>query len=95
MSNPRQARINARMLPWTPRVMARFEFRRQLFIDRGLTGRQAEAWGDVLALRDQELDDRRACIECKRFINGWRCERRQPVVMAQLQRCPSFTFQMP
>ena len=95
MANPRQAAINARMLPWGEREIARFEFRHRLFVARGFTDRLADAWGDVLALRDQERDDRRACIECKHWLAGWRCARRQPIVKGLLMRCPSFAFEKP
>jgi hypothetical protein len=46
-----------------------------------------------LALRNATGDDRHACIRCPSSIPNWCCKRRQPVLMGQLQRCPSFTFQ--
>lgn len=95
MADARQARINARMQPWGDREIARFEFRVRLFQRRGLTEKQAWAWGDVLALRDQDLDDRRVCLECAHHIQGWKCRRGQPSLPAQLMRCPSFAFEKP
>lgn len=94
MGSPRQARINAQMLCWGDREITRFQFRVRLFAERGLSAGQAEAWADALALRDQQLDDRRSCIECRHYVHSWRCAKRQPT-LAQLQRCPSFKFATP
>ena len=73
---------------------SRAEIAATLTAATGLSAGQAEAWADALALRDQQLDDRRSCIECRHYVHSWRCAKRQPT-LAQLQRCPSFKFATP
>jgi hypothetical protein len=90
-----QAQVNARMQPWGDREISRFIFREALFRRRGLTATEAEAWADRLALRDQDRDDRRLCLECQHIRPQGRCVHRQPVLNDILQRCSHFTFETP
>lgn len=101
-----QAEINRQMQPWTDREISRFSFRTSLFRRRGLAVHEAEFLADRLALRDQQRDDRRVCLECDRLQRGLRCFAHeqgwirgvsrdwQPLVR-QLQRCPHFAFVKP
>lgn len=88
------------------RQAARRAFRVPLFERRGLDTERAEALADRLALRDQQRDDRRMCIECSHLqrdgacfasVQGWlknTSQRHQPV-RALLQRCEQFAWQTP
>lgn len=101
-----QAQVNERMRPWSDAEYRRFSFRASLFRRRGLTADQADSLADRLALRDQERDDRRVCLECKHLqqsggcfaaAQGWiagASKRLQPVVDI-LARCQCFEFQTP
>lgn len=101
-----QATINARMEPWGDAQIRRFTYRLGLFQRRGWPEALAEAFADRLALRDQDKDDRRACIECKHLqrdggcfaaVQGWLkgvSARHHPVADV-LFRCDSFEFQTP
>lgn len=101
-----QAEVNARMLPWGDAEFRRFEFRTGLFGRRGLEPGEAERIADRLALRDQERDERRMCIECQHLQQRGGCFQHQqgrltgaskffqPMPLL-LQRCPSFNFQTP
>lgn len=90
-----QADINARMLPWGDAEFRRFAFRLDLFRRRGLLAHEAEALADRLALRDQEKDDRRICLECQHVRPQLRCVHSHAVLTDVLQRCPSFAFEAP
>ena len=102
----RQADVNAQMLPWGDREIARFMFRQALFVRRGLPEPQAERLADRLALRDQQRDDRRMCIECSHLqasggcfaaTHGWLpgTSRRHEPAPVILQRCEQFQWVMP
>lgn len=102
----KQADINARMLPWGDREIARFIARVALFVRRGWAEAKAEAWADRLALRDQERDDRRSCVECSHLQQTGGCfaaqQGRLPYTSAKhhpvtdlLQRCECFSWQTP
>lgn len=69
------AEINARIRPMNDREIARFVFRAALFERRGLTPELAERVADRLALRDQERDDRRCCLECTGLDQRRECMR--------------------
>ena len=94
MADAWQANLNARMRSWTDHDIRRFLFRVELFVERGLPEARAERTADGLALRDQDHDSRRLCIECSHFVRGWKCRRGQAVCM-QLMRCEFFNFQTP
>ncbi|MDP3139826.1 MAG: hypothetical protein Q8N17_26255 [Burkholderiaceae bacterium] len=68
-----QSELNARMRPWGDVEFRRFPVRVALFKRRGLNEAQAEALADRLALRDQEKDDRRVCLECEHLQNAGTC----------------------
>ena len=101
-----QAAINAAMLPWNDVEIRRFKARVGLFTRRGQHPIRAEFLADRLALRDQQRDDRRCCIECAHLDQRGRCfaaaqgwlkntsTRHEPVVDI-LQRCERFTWQKP
>jgi hypothetical protein len=59
-----QVEINARIRPLSDKEIVRFQLRVALFRRRRLSPEQAEFTADWIALRDQEKDDRRLCIEC-------------------------------
>lgn len=103
-----QAAINAAMRPWGDAEHRRFDFRVSLFQRRGMQGDAAEALADRLALRDQQLDERRMCLECKHMQRSGHCvaakqrrvrlacdPERFTVLPRALQRCPSFAFVTP
>lgn len=89
------AEVNRRMAPWQEREHKRYEIRLAMFTGlRKLPAGVAEAWADRLTLRDQERDDRRACIECKHMA-GNDCRAGLGVIPNLLIRCKAFTFQAP
>lgn len=90
------AAINARMTPWKDAEFRRFDFRIGLFKRRGMTQGEAESTADRLALRDQERDDRRLCVECSNLRPQLRCATNTnwPIDGA-LQRCPGFAWERP
>lgn len=101
-----QAAINARMLPWGDREISRFTFRTALFQRRGLLESEAELLADRLALRDQERDDRRVCLECSNHQTSGTCfaaslgrlfgaSKRHTPVPDLLQRCEGFEWVTP
>ncbi len=101
-----QAAINARMLPWGDAEFRRFDFRLALFKRRGLTEREAETLADRLALRDQDRDDRRVCLECIHLqhrgtcfaaAQGWLAgvSKFLEPIPNLLQRCERFEFCKP
>lgn len=71
------------------------------FIGHGMSEGDAERWVERLALRDEECDDRRICLECSYLGSGGRCiaaatgrlpgasPRLEPVPTI-LQRCEGF-----
>lgn len=103
--------INARIQPFTAREIGRYLFRVGLFTRRGRTVEVAEAMADRLALRDQERDDRRICLECsnltkpQRAWDSWGCFAAQQgwipggkgmrPLLDTLQRCEQFEWQKP
>ena len=68
--------------------------RQPLLVRRGLTERQADKAADRLALRDQQDDDRRMCLECAHLLSPTRCKKGIAVVHV-LQRCSRFNFKVP
>ena len=90
-----QAEVNRRMERWGDREITRFQFRLGLLMRRGLPEQKAEALADRLALRDQERDDRRICLECAALLSDVRCKHGHAVLPDVFQRCPSFTFEKP
>ena len=101
-----QSEINRRMLPWGDAEFRRFFFRTGLFQRRGWTEQKAEFTSDRLALRDQEHDDRRMCIECSHLQRSLTCfvaangrmpntARHHQPVQDILQRCEFFSWQKP
>ena len=101
-----QVAINAQMLPWDDAQITRFGLRVALFARRGADPEQAEYWADRLALRDQQRDDRRSCIECAHRQDDRRCfvakagrmrgvSRLFQAMDFTLQRCGYFKWQMP
>lgn len=90
-----QATVNRRMDRWGDAQIRRYSFRHGLFRRRGLSDGAAEALADRLALRDQDKDDRRVCLECKHIKPQLRCTHHQAVLLDQLQRCPHFEFETP
>lgn len=102
-----QSEINARMTTrWGDREIGRFSFRAGLFQRRGLPEAAAEFLADRLALRDQERDDRRICMECQHLQKtggcfaaqqGWllHTSTRHAPVRDILQRCEAFAFVTP
>lgn len=101
-----QAAINAAMQPWGEDEFRRFGLRVAMFVRRRVPQAMAERWADRLALRDQQLDDRRVCIECKHVQDDRGCfaasqgrikgaDRRMQVMPFQLQRCPAFAWAKP
>lgn len=83
------------MRPWGDAEIRRFTFRHALFRQRGLSDHAAEALADRLALRDQDRDDRRVCLECKHIKPQLRCVHNHAVLTDLLQRCHHFEFQTP
>jgi hypothetical protein len=80
---------------WGDREIARFQFRHGLLMRRGLSDGAAERLADRLALRDQDRDDRRLCLECAALLSSTRCKHGHAVLPDVLQRCPSFNFEKP
>lgn len=78
-----------------------------LFMDRGLNTEEAEAMVDRLALRDEQHDERRLCLECLHLsggVNGRRCAQWRKIglisgaaipgeLVTLLQRCVGFNKQ--
>lgn len=106
MTNTHQAAINEAMRPWSDQEIRRFIFRSGLFERRGLQANCAETLADMLALRDQQRDDRRMCLECSSLQRdggclaarqGWMVgvdSRHQPV-REVLHRCEQFQWSKP
>lgn len=82
-----------------------FDARQTLFMDRGLSAREAEAAAVMLERRDADRDERRLCLECSHMfgsVDARRCGQwRQlgdpgPAMPADLvgilRRCQSFHF---
>jgi hypothetical protein len=106
MNFPLQPEINRRMAPWGDAEFLRFAFRVELFKRRGVEPALAEFTADVLALRDQEHDDRRLCLECANLQKNGACfaaaqgrlpqtSQKHHPVRALLQRCEGFEWQKP
>ena len=94
------------MVAWNDREISRFQFRSALFMRRGFAQERAEFTADRLALRDQQRDGRRMCIECASLQQRGTCfaattgkmlgvNRFMQPVQDLLQRCSHFNFQMP
>lgn len=90
-----QAAINLRMQRWSDAEIARFPKRVALFQRRGMGHAQAERVADSLALRDQDRDERRMCVECESWQQSRTCRKGLPTSFDQLARCVGFTWQKP
>jgi hypothetical protein len=101
-----QGEINAALVSLDSREISRFIYRVGLFRRRGLSERNADYIADRLALRDQQSDHRRMCIECSHLQQRGTCfaaasgamrgvDRRLEPVKLVLQRCPNFSWQKP
>lgn len=82
-------------IPWGARQIARFKFRVALFMRRGMAEDVAEAWGDRLAVRDSDRDNRRICIECSAWQRSRTCAKRLPTSPLQLACCHGFEWVTP
>jgi len=70
-----------------------FDGRIQAFKSKGLSDMQAEALAESLALRDSQMDDRRACAECLQSSYGSCKVGRYPIGDSDfltLHRCSGF-----
>lgn len=87
----------------TPRELTRFEFRLRLLTRRGYPPEKAEATAERLLARDQALDTRRMCIECKHLQRTGGCflaqegrikgaSTRLTPITDVLQRCEHFDW---
>lgn len=94
------------MRPWGDREFARFAFRVALLRRRRMSETEATQIADRLALRDQERDDRRMCVECENMqqdggcfaaSQGWIAQttKNHKPVRTLLQRCEAFNFCKP
>ena len=94
------------MTPWTDKEINRFLLRVPMLQRRGMTFDEAEQFADRLAIRDQERDDRRACIECVSMQQDGGCLRQKTgyikdtskhftVMKTVFQRCDFFEFLKP
>lgn len=92
--------------PWGDKEIARFEFRKALFIRRGIHEHYADQLADRLYERDLEMDTRRFCAECANYQRDGGChaakqgwitgaDRRMKVIPDLLQRCECFKWQTP
>lgn len=104
-----QAAINAAMRPWGEDDFRRFGLRVAMFKRRRIDQATAERWADRLCLRDQQIDDRRCCIECKHRQDDGGCfaasqgriagvaktNTQFRVAPFQLQRCSAFGWAHP
>lgn len=90
-----QAELNRVMNRWGDAQVRRFLFRVALFMRRGLPEDTAERVADRLAFRDQDLDERRLCIECVHIKPLHRCVINNLGIRGVLHRCPSFQFETP
>jgi len=57
-------------MPMSAKEIGRYVARVGLFKRRGMSVPEAEAHADRVALRDQQRDDRRSCIECESWQRG-------------------------
>lgn len=89
------AEVNQRMVPWGDAEIRRYTVRVGLLQRRGLSEPDASQLSDRLALRDQQRDDRRVCLECASFQRSRTCAQRLPTSPLQLIRCHGFTWSKP
>ena len=74
----------------------RMALRIGMFQRRGLELLQAEALADRCMLRDREIDDRRACVECKHLQASGTCAAKQAALpKTMFHRCHKFGWQVP
>lgn len=67
-----------------------------MFQRRGLSESRAEWLADRCMLRDRDMDDRRACIECKHWQFGGTCAAKQVALpKTMFHRCHKFGWQVP
>jgi hypothetical protein len=95
--------INARTVRWSDDAISLFLRRERLFLARGLSPGAAELLGDRLQLRDQELDTRAVCLECRGWMPDGSCSRakygkvpgasKAHGTIHHLQRCGGFACQ--
>lgn len=74
----------------------RMALRIGMFQRRGLQLLQAEAFSDRCLLRDRDMDDRRACVECKHLQARGTCAAKQAALpKTMFHRCHKFGWQVP
>ena len=74
----------------------RMALRIGMFQRRGLQLLQAEAFSDRCLLRDRDMDDRRACVECKHWQTSGTCAAKQVALpKTMFHRCHKFGWQVP
>lgn len=84
------------MAPWTETEINRFLGRQGLFSRRGLSPAESEKLAEKCLLRDRDLDDRRACVECKHLQAGGTCAAKQAALpKTMFHRCHKFGWQVP
>jgi hypothetical protein len=85
------------MTPWTDVEINRFLLREGMFKRRGLSASESEQLAEKCLMRDRDLDDRRACIECKNLQRGFICKAtgKWSMPMTIFHRCHFFAWQVP
>lgn len=78
---------------WTDSEIETFNRRAARFVKGGMNDMEAEGLAQAMLYRDrpESGDDRRICLECKRFVKG-RCSHGLPALWRVLQRCESFAL---
>jgi len=82
-----QADDMAGLPAWTEAEIALFERRQARITWRGYG---APNLAETLLHRDRHHVSRGLCVECAHAGPGWRCAKREPFLLDQLQRCPGF-----
>ena len=73
---------------WTDAEIAMFEQRVARITWLGYSDAKGRA--ERLLHRDRGDDDRRLCVECRHAGPGYRCAKREALLLDQWQRCPGF-----
>lgn len=78
---------------WTDLEIATLERRARRLQKEGLNEMDAEKLAQTMLYRDRpdSGDDRRLCLECKRFRSN-KCGIRLPMLTTVLQRCAGFSM---
>lgn len=81
------------MSEWSDAEIETFTRRNERFLKIGLTVMDAEKLAQTMLYRDRpdSGDDRRLCLECKRFRSN-KCGIRLPMLTTVLQRCDGFSL---